>query len=72
MPRMHFEARRYPADLCLTLTLTLTLTLAASRATLQAHAEDIELHARLRQFPEECERELHEGTNCVPRMHFEA
>ena len=38
----------------------------------QAHAEDIELHARLRRFPEGRERELHEGTNCVPRVPFTA
>ena len=38
----------------------------------QAHAEDIELHARLRRFAEGRERELHEGTNCVPRVPFVA
>ena len=46
------------------------ICLTAALATLRAHAEDIGMVARLRDFPTELERQLHDGTYCVPRAPF--
>ena len=44
--------------------------LSAALATLQAHAEEVELLARLRDFPGGLERQLHECAHCMPRAPF--